>query len=363
MSSIVILLPNFRGGGAERVNLDLAHGLAKQGHQIEFVLLCAEGVFLEEAAAAFNVVDLKVKHTRQALLPLARYLRQKRPDALIASMWPLTTCAAFASALARQGTRVLLVEHGTLSRQYRDWGLLHDLLLRSSLALGCRLADAVASVSRGAAEDLAKQAFFPPERVHVLHNPIPQRSLPATAAMADMQALWPATGGPKIITVGSFKREKNHALLLQAFALLPGEINARLMILGEGALRPDMEAQARALGIDGRLAMPGFFTDPTPFYASADLFVLSSNYEGFGNVIVEALACGKPVVSTDCPSGPREILADGQFGRLVSVGDAHALASAMVETLQATHDPDALKARAQEFSVEKAVGRYLELLA
>ncbi len=95
----------------------------------------------------------------------------------------------------------------------------------------------------------------------------------------------------------------------------------------------------------------------------ADLFVLSSNYEGFGNVIVEALACGKPVVSTDCPSGPREILADGQFGRLVSVGDAHALASAMVETLQATHDPDALKARAQEFSVEKAVGRYLELLA
>src|SRR5690606_26732556 len=135
-----------------------------------------------------------------------------------------------------------------------------------------------------------------------------------------------------------------------------------LCILGEGEERPRLQALVDALGLDGRLLLPGYQSDPAPWYAHADLFVLSSDHEGFGNVIVEALEQGVPVVSTDCPSGPREILEGGKYGTLVPVGDAAALASAIDDALSREHNHDALKRRAQDFSVDKAADAYLDLL-
>jgi glycosyltransferase involved in cell wall biosynthesis len=181
--------------------------------------------------------------------------------------------------------------------------------------------------------------------------------------LAVAQALWNVPPSGRILTVGSFKAEKNHPLLLRAFARLAQVPEARLMLLGAGAGEVALRALAVELGISERVIFAGFHPDPTPFYLTADLFVLSSDNEGFGNVIVEALACGIPVVSTDCPSGPREILRDGKFGRLVPVGNAVALANAMAESLAATHDTVALKARAQDFSVDKTVNRYKKLLS
>jgi glycosyltransferase involved in cell wall biosynthesis len=134
------------------------------------------------------------------------------------------------------------------------------------------------------------------------------------------------------------------------------------MLLGEGALRDELVRLAASEGVGGQVLMPGFVADPGPYFRSADLFVLSSDHEGFGNVILEALACGVPVVSTDCRSGPAEILAGGQFGRLVPVGDAAAMASAMREALDQDHDRAALRRRAAEFSVTRAADQYLELM-
>jgi glycosyltransferase involved in cell wall biosynthesis len=158
------------------------------------------------------------------------------------------------------------------------------------------------------------------------------------------------------------KDEKNQALLFHAFALLLETVDARLMLLGEGPLRGKLEALSRKLGVADKIVMPGFVTDPAPFYRTADLFVLSSDYEGFGNVIVEALACGLPAVSTDCPSGPAEILENGRFGQLTPVGDAVALADAMAESLAAEHDREALRRRAADFSPARAAKQYLQLL-
>jgi len=174
------------------------------------------------------------------------------------------------------------------------------------------------------------------------------------------EAAW-GGGGPRILTVGNLKPVKNHPLLLRAFAAL-GRPEARLMLLGQGRNEAALRALADSLGIGDRVIFAGFHPDPAPFYATADLFVLSSDHEGFGNVIVEALSCGLPVVSTDCPSGPAEILENGRFGRLVPVGDAGALTAAIDLALSAPVDKAAQKVRADVFAPEIAARKYLDLL-
>jgi glycosyltransferase involved in cell wall biosynthesis len=162
--------------------------------------------------------------------------------------------------------------------------------------------------------------------------------------------------------MGRLHAQKDYPTLLRALRLVRGTIPARLLILGEGPARPEIEALRAGLGLDGAVSMPGFHPDPYPFLAHADLFVLSSLWEGFGNVIVEALACGAPVVSTDCRSGPREILRDGQFGDLVPPGDPEALAAAILATLSRPRDRAALIARSADFSIDKAARAYLRRL-
>ncbi len=157
------------------------------------------------------------------------------------------------------------------------------------------------------------------------------------------------------------KAVKNHSLLLRAFAKLERP-DARLMFVGDGAGRDALLALACELGVADRVILAGFLSDPTPFYQTADLFALSSNYEGFGNVIVEAMASGTPVVSTDCPSGPGEILEGGKHGRLVPVGDVDAMASAIAAALEEPAPSEQLKARAADFHPAKAAKAYLDLM-
>lgn len=358
---ISILLPDLRGGGAERVMLDLAREFSRLGQDVEFVLMQVEGDFLAVAQLEFPVVDLVAPRTRKVPAALARYLRVHKPDAVIANMWPLTSAAVISRALSRHKCRLLLVEHITLTQQYSSWGRLHAKLMAASMAATYRFADVVAAVSEGAAKDAARLARLPNDRVKVLHNPIPQRQSPSPEATANAEALWDCSSGQRILTVGSLKDQKNHSLLLRAFADLQYP-EARLMLLGQGEKETALRAMAAKLGIADRVVFAGFHPDPTPFYQTADLFVLSSDYEGFGNVIVEALSCGTPVVTTDCPSGPAEILENGKYGHLVPVRDPQALADAMREALAAPHDPALLKQRAGDFAPAIAAKRYLELL-
>jgi glycosyltransferase involved in cell wall biosynthesis len=192
---------------------------------------------------------------------------------------------------------------------------------------------------------------------NIIYNPVEPPEKIETNHAVEMQ--W---GGqsPRVLSVGTLKDQKNHKVLLDAFAKLPNR-SARLIIVGEGPLRGELKRHASQLGIADRLIMPGS-VDPWPYYASANLFVLSSDYEGFGNVIVEAMYAGLPVVSTDCPSGPAEILGGGKYGRLVPVGDAGRLSEAIEQALTDAPDPDANRARAKELSGESAVRAYRDLL-
>lgn len=358
---ISLLLPDLRGGGAERVSLDLACAFAAAGHKVEFVLMNAIGEFLPRASAQFGITDLNVLQTRNVPLALARYLRAKRPEVLIANMWPLTSAAVLGRALSRLPCRLLLVDHSTLSRAYASWGPIHNAMMKATMSATYRMADCIAGVSDGVARDIERLAILSRGSVEVLHNPIPQRAMPTEHARADTEALWNTQRGERILTVGSLTDAKNHSLLLHAFAHI-SRPTATLMFVGQGQNEQMLRAIAADLGVADRVIFAGFHADPSPFYATADLFVLSSDYEGLPTVLIEAISFGLPVVSTDCPSGPAEILENGRWGRLTPVGDAAALARAIDEALSSEVDREALKRRAADFSPEIAARKYLDLL-
>jgi glycosyltransferase involved in cell wall biosynthesis len=357
---LAIVLPDLRGGGAERISLSLAKEFVRRGFQVSFALMRKEGELLPSVPEGINVAGLSAPRAREVPFAFARYLRRERPDAVIANMWPLTSMCIISRLLAGSKARLLVADHNTLSIAYRDKGLAHLAAMSSSIALSYRFADVRLCVSSGVADDLAIVSGIPRSRFDVVHNAIP---LPAEVRKVEAAgAAWGRNTSLRIITVGKFKAQKNHALLIRAFARLSRDLDARLMLLGEGQLRGDLEALARSEGVADRVLMPGFFPDPHPFYKSADLFVLSSDYEGLPTVLVEALSHGLPAVSTDCPSGPAEILQNGRYGRLVPVGDEIALARAMAEALQTKHDREALRMRAADFSPEAAADKYLRLL-
>lgn len=361
MNVLSILLPDLRGGGAERVNLDLAREFAQAGYRVEFVLMQARGEFLEEAQNSFVVVDLQCSRARSLPLALIRYLRRRRPKALLAAMWPLTVIAPVAVMVSGHRCSVLISEHGMLSAQYRYWGYLHQILLRGSIAFGYRLAQHRVGVSSGLVDDMVGLAKMNVSHFHVIHNPVPQPSKVSDEAIKAVEKMWDGSPGARILTVGSMKNVKNHPFLLRSFAKVTQK-NAQLMFVGDGQGRDELVALARELGVQDRVIFAGFHSDPTPFYLTADLFALSSDYEGFGNVIVEAMNCGTPVVSTDCPSGPAEILENGRYGRLAPVGDIDAMATALAATLEDPLEAEVLQRRAADFRPTNAARAYLNLL-
>ena len=359
---IGILLPSLCGGGAERVSLNLANELVRRGLSVDLVLMRVEGQLLQSVDPKVRIVDLRAPRMRQVLLALIGYLRRSAPTGLVAHMWPLTIIAVLAKAISRASTRLVLVEHTNWSASQISISKRRLLFVGATMRALFPLADARVVVSNGARLDIAKISGLRAGRFAVLNNPITGARAPASASSDVVADEWWDWTGAKILAVGAFRKDKDLATLLHAFARLSAHVNARLLILGEGSLRKELEIMAARLGVSTRLSMPGFVADPRPYFARADLFTLSSTAEGLPTVIVEALEQGTPVVSTDCPSGPCEILDDGHYGTLVRMGDPDALAAAMLQSLQATHDHDALRARARDFSVDKAADAYLDLL-
>jgi len=361
---IAFLLPDLQPGGAERATLDLAAAFARLGHAPEIMLLRGEGPLLEEARARFALSVLDVPRIRALVPALAQALARDRPDALMASMWPLTVLAPLARARARAPCRLVVTEHAVLSRQYAGRGPAHAALLRLSLAAGLRAADARVGVSHGVVADLARLSAMRRESFSVIPNPVPAPAEPSAEAWTEAESLWGGRGGARLLSVGRLKPEKNHALLLSALALLPEGLDWRLVLAGDGPCEAALREQARALGIAGRVTFAGLVREPGALYRSADLFLLSSDHEGFGIVLVEALHAGLPIVATDCDSGPREVLEGGRHGRLVPPGDARALAGAIRAVLaSARPDAAALRRRAGDFAPEGVANAYLALLA
>lgn len=360
---IAIFIPSLRGGGAERAMVALANGFAQRGYKVDLVLADANGVFRKEVSQAVRIVDLDAGRMLSSILKLAAYLRSSRPEVLLSAMTHVNLAAIWARRIAKTKTRLVLSERSTLSQALKGLGTrrLTAWLMPTLVRLSYPAADAVISVSRGVEEDLLRHVPLPPESLHVVYNPVVDESLDQRAN-EPVDHVWFEGGAPPvIIAVGRLTEAKNFPLLVRAFARVRENRQCRLMILGEGPLRPALEALINELGLERDASLRGFVDNPLPYMRQAGVFVLSSSWEGLPAVLIQAMACGSRVVSTDCPSGPREILEDGRWGALVPVGDEAALARAIELGLDDGALPDG-RERARFFSEARSVSAYLEIL-
>lgn len=350
------LLPDIGGGGTERLTVELANGFAARGARVDCVLMQVRGEFLPLLDPAVRVVDLAVPRLRHVPGALRAYLKRETPDALLAAMWPLTSVAALATRGLAKRPRLLLSDHCPLLEQYAR-PLRTNLSLRLTAPLTYRMVDGVIAVSQGLAREMEQLARLPKGSVQTIWNPIPPPARSESGAV-----VWGDAPGPRVLCVGKLKAEKNFALAIRAFARLAAQGPGTLAIVGEGQERPGLEKLVRDFGLEGRVLLPGFSKTAGDWYAGADLFVLTSDFEGFGNVMVEAMHCGLPVVATDCPHGPAEALGRGEWGTLVPMNDEAALAAAMVRALEAPRDDARQRARAAEFSAARAVDAYWQAM-
>lgn len=358
MARVAFVLPDLRGGGAERVTLTLVNDLAARGYQVDLVLMQKSGQLLDDVSPSVNIVDLKARRTRNVIRPLMRYLRRRRPDAIQISLWPLTVVGIIAARLSGLRTRLIVSDHMTLSQQYGRQRLVM-ILLRVTTRIVYPFADARVCVSHGSARDLANLSGLPQSKFAVIYNPVEERR--ASSPACDRSRDW-QTSGARILAVGTLKHQKNHELLIKSLSRLPKELDASLVIAGDGELRTELERQVRALGLERRVTFAGYVEHIGDYYRAADLFVLSSDYEGFALVVVEALHAGLRIVSTDCPDGPSEILEKGRYGILVPVGDVLRMTDAIELALQSPPEPERQKRRARDFSTRTASDQYLRLM-
>lgn len=355
-----IYLHDLSGGGVERCRLRLIPELQRRRVRVTLLLHARTGELAERVPDGVEVISFGRARTVADAAPLARWLRSARPDLLLSSLDHNNIAALLAAALARSRVPVVICQHNALSSEAATVGW-HYRLVPLAYRLLQRRAAGIVAVSHGVADDLAAACAIPHERITVIQNPILDASFErARLARCDHPWFGPA-GPPVFVAVGRLVEQKDPATLLAAFARRRRHGPARLAFLGAGPLQPVLQSQAAALDVAADVAFLGYQANPLPFIRQAAALVLSSRYEGLGNVLIEALGCGTPVISTDCPFGPAEILRQGRHGRLVPVGDVAALAGAMRADLRAEFPAAGLRARAAEFTVERCADAYLRL--
>ena len=359
---LAIFMSSLSGGGAERAMVNLANDFVSRGIAVEFILMRREGPYLADLDSRIAVVDLGVRRMLLCLPALHRHLSRNPPQVVLSAHFHASDLLLAGRLLVGWPVRVVISAQNMASelaaskRNHRE--RLFPMLIRWLFPR----ADALVAISAGVADDLRGIVGNRALPLEVIHNPVVTPQLIARMDDAPDHP-WLLDGGPPVVmTMGRFVPQKDLGTLLEAFAMLVRERPARLLIAGDGEGRRALEAQARDLGIEDRVSMPGFIANPYPTLSHAAVFALSSRWEGFANVVAEALACGVPVVSTDCPSGPAEILGNGAYGRLVPIGDAAALAQALAATLEETPDRERLRARGRDFDVAPIAERYLALL-
>jgi glycosyltransferase involved in cell wall biosynthesis len=379
------------GGGAERMMVALAGALQDRGHRVDLVLARAAGNFFDEIHPDVRIVDLRVRtvlpalsallrHPAEglrmlpALLPpkprrvlgaipaLERYLRQERPDAMLSALNYSNLAALWACRFAGVPTRLVVSERNTLSVRARRSRAQNLRALPAMIRRFYPWADAVTAVSDGVADDLARISGIPRAAITTTWNPVVSPALTAAAARPLEHPFFRPGEPPVVLGAGKLRPQKDFGTLLDAFAKLRSKRSARLVILGEGPDAGALRVRARRLGISADVSFEGFVPNPFAYMARAGAFALCSAWEGLPAVLIQAMACGCPVASTDCPSGPAEILEDGAHGPLVPVGDSDALAAAILRLLGEPPDRDRLRRRAQDFSVDRVAERYLGVL-
>jgi glycosyltransferase involved in cell wall biosynthesis len=344
------------------MRLALLPHLARAGLHITLVLHARTGALAGSLPPGIGLVELGGRSTLHDIAPLARFLRARAPDVLVSSLDHNNVAAMLAKQAAGPRTRLVICQHNALSSEARHGGGWRYRLLPLAYRTLGFAADAIVAVSAGVAEDLVRTTGLPAAKLRVIHNPVIDDAFAARMA-ADAPDPWlddPTV--PVFVAVGRLVDQKDPQTLLCGFAQFRALAPGRLLLLGEGTLRGGLEALASELGIAADVRFLGFRANPLPYIRRAAALLLTSRYEGLGNVLIEALGCGTPVISTDCPYGPAEILDGGAYGSLIPVGDPAALAAEMLSDPRARWPAALLRRRAADFTLAAAAQRYLDLL-
>ena len=360
-------------GGTERAMICLANGFSLQGLTVDLLVVSTEGPFLKDVSETVRIVNLRpvrgwVHYQKpycfyyfQLISQLATYLRRIRPRCLLSALNLYNFIAIFAHIFALSSTRLYVSERTSVSKVAWPGKAFFQRILPLMLNCLYRRADRVLAVSEGVANDLVQFAKLKRDSICIIYNPVPVDFI-AAEAKRPLTHPWFAPGQPPVLLgVGHLCVAKDFSNLLHAFALVRNKRPVRLVILGEGELRAELEALARELKVADDVTFPGFVVNPYAWMHRAAVFILSSRYEGLSNALLEAMASGTSVVSTDCPSGSAEILEDGKWGCLVSIECPTALAQAIMETLDTPKTVDVTE-RARDFNVEKSVLGYMAVM-
>ena len=357
---VAFFIPTMNLGGAQQVTVTIANGLAARGYSVDLVLARGVGPLLNRVDRAVTVVDLETPEipgvgVLAAVPALRAYLRRERPDVLFAAMMNANVVGVLTDAIAGVETRLVLTEHNT-------FGVRPGLRDRATATLASALyprADHVVGVSQGVVDSVVAGTRVTGDRVSVLYNPIDVDDIRAAASEELDAEARELMEGDVVFTVGRLEDAKDHAMLLRAFRRVHEERPwVKLVVGGSGSNREALEELAAEFGLSDVVTFAGYVDNAYAYMAAASVFALSSKHEGLPTVLLEALACETPIVSTDCPSGPREILADGRYGRLTRVGDDAAFAEAILETLDAPVPAAALGTRAEDFSLDAVLSDY-----
>jgi glycosyltransferase involved in cell wall biosynthesis len=350
-------------GGIARNRVHLAEALAQRGVTADLVAMRVKPVGREMVPDGIRIIDLDARRVRRGLPKLIDYLTTEKPSLLVASEEIPSVLACLARRWTGLPERLVLSVHNTQSRDIAarsDW--IDRKLVPRLMRRFYRWADDYIAVSDQAADDLSRLVNIPRSEIKVVPNPVVTPHLVRQAQQPVQHPWLTAKDRPVLVTAARLAPQKDLPTLLRAFARLVAHRPAYLIILGRGPRAEELKAQARTLGIANLVDFHGFVNNPFPYFAAADGFVLSSAWEGLPGVVIQAMACGCPIVATDCPGGTADILEGGRFGRLVPVGDHAALAKAMNDMLDDPCDPLSLVSRAMDFHVDRVIDRYTDIL-
>ncbi|MBW4523808.1 MAG: glycosyltransferase [Phormidium tanganyikae FI6-MK23] len=364
---ISILLSGYKTGGDTRVVLNLIQGFTARGIAIDLVLASANKLSLDQLPDTVRVIDLHTPQTTRLssaarLLPgLIRYLRQEKPKVLISNLIFTNAIVILAKLFAFSSTKLVLVEHVALSKNHTRPDEPKSKLIPALMRLLYPRANAIVSVSRQMADQL-RANYNLQDNLYAIHNAVVDNALHQKATEA-IEHPWLTTDSvPVFLGAGRFSAQKDFFTLVQAFSILRQHTPARLIILGEGKLRSQIEVQIQALGLQDDVDLPGFDPNPYRYMSRVTAFVLSSRWEALPTVLIEAMACGCQLIGTRCPYGVEEILANGEFGQLAPIEDPIALSQAMKTAIDSPVPPESLRFRANDFGIDRAVDQYLDLI-
>ncbi len=368
MRTLAIFAPNLNGGGAERAALNLARSFTKRGTRVDFVLIAREGAYVDQVPDTIRIFDFGGGKLLRSPHHLWRYLEQEKPDILISILnepsifvvWLQAFAKLFSPQAVIASLPIIINVQNNISTEAKFAQNFKTKVMPLLAKWFFPWAAAIVPVSEGVGDDLVSLGISP-DKIQVIHNPVVTPAL-LEQSKAPVDHPWFAPGEPPVIVaVGRLELQKDYPTLFQAFAIARKSREIRLMVLGEGILRLQLEKQIEEMGLQEDIRLEGFVSNPFAYVARSDLFVLSSIFEGLPTVLIEAMAVGTPVVSTDCPSGPREILQGGHYGPLVQMSDPQELADAMLQRLEMPRQTDLLKQRANKYSLDASVNAYSKL--